>query len=109
MCSGVATDGSAGVGSCYPASFKRAGLRPSSKIVANDLFLSSDSEVESPAPAAAPTPASQEKKRKSYKPVEKPAVKKPKIHIAPIKPPARITAQDLFNSGSEEEVSVCPA
>ncbi|KAL4718211.1 hypothetical protein ACJJTC_008714 [Scirpophaga incertulas] len=26
--SGVATDGSAGVGSCYPASFKRAGLRP---------------------------------------------------------------------------------
>ncbi|KAL4702263.1 hypothetical protein ACJJTC_002858 [Scirpophaga incertulas] len=80
--------------------------QPSSNIVANDLFLSSDSEVESPAPAAAPTPARQEKKRKSCKPVEKPAVKKPKIHIAPIKPPARITAQDLFNSGSEEEDSV---
>lgn len=81
-----------------------------SDLVANDLFLSSDSEAESSVPAPVPKPAPEEKKlkRKSTKAIEG-ASKKPKTKISPISPPARLTAQDLFGNDSEEEVNPAPS
>lgn len=86
--------------------YKRDFFVDRSNILANDLFLSSDSEAE-----ATQTPAAAEDKKMKRKPSKQRegASTAKKQKIKPITPPARLTALELFGGDSGEEDISAPS